>query len=91
MRKPNILDYLIEHKINLIINIPSTGTLEKMVDILKDEYEIRRRAIEFNVPVITNFELADALVVALEKAQRRDFTIIPLNEYLDKLPFRYGI
>ena len=90
-RKPNILDYLIEHKINLIINIPSTGTLEKMVDILKDEYEIRRRAIEFNVPVITNFELADALVVALEKAQRREFTIIPLNEYLDKLPFRYGI
>jgi carbamoyl-phosphate synthase large subunit len=90
-RKPNILDYLLQHKINLIINIPSTGNVEKMVDILKDEYEIRRRAIEFNVPVITNLELAEAIIIALEKAQRRDFTIIPLNDYLDKLPFRYGI
>ncbi|MHA1359178.1 MAG: carbamoyl-phosphate synthase (glutamine-hydrolyzing) large subunit [Candidatus Helarchaeota archaeon] len=90
-RKPNILDYLIDREIDLIINIPATRTLEKMVDILADEYEIRRRAIEFNIPVITNLELANALVIALEKAQRREFTIIPLNEYLDKLPFRYGI
>jgi carbamoyl-phosphate synthase large subunit len=91
-RKPNILDYLIERKIDLIINIPVTRTdLKKMLDILDDEYEIRRRAVEFNVPVITNLELATAIVIALEKAQRRDFTIISLNEYLDKLPFRYGI
>ncbi|MFX1293842.1 MAG: carbamoyl-phosphate synthase (glutamine-hydrolyzing) large subunit [Promethearchaeota archaeon] len=90
-RKPNILDYLVGHQIDLIINIPVTRTLEKMLDILDDEYEIRRRAIEFNVPVITNLELANALVIALEKAQRREFTIISLNEYLDKLPFRYGI
>ena len=90
-RKPNILDYLIDRKIDLIINIPATRTLEKMLDILEDEYEIRRTAVEFNIPVITNLELATALVIALEKAQRREFTIIPLNEYLDKLPFRYGI
>ncbi|MHA1324795.1 MAG: carbamoyl-phosphate synthase large subunit, partial [Candidatus Helarchaeota archaeon] len=88
-RKPNILDYLIDRKIHLIINIPVTRTLEKMLDILEDEYEIRRRAVEYNVPVITNLELANALVIALEKAQRREFTIIPLNEYLDKLPFKY--
>ncbi|HUX98734.1 MAG TPA: carbamoyl-phosphate synthase (glutamine-hydrolyzing) large subunit [Candidatus Deferrimicrobium sp.] len=88
-RKPNILDYLIDRSIDLIINIPVTRTLEKMLDILEDEYEIRRRAVEFNIPVITNLELANALIIALEKAQRRDFTIIPLNEYLDKLPYTY--
>ena len=88
-RKPNIIDYLVDRKINLIINIPETYTLEKMVDILADEYEIRRRAVEFNIPVITNLELATALVIALEKSQRREFTIISLNEYLDKLPFKY--
>jgi carbamoyl-phosphate synthase large subunit len=88
-RKPNILDYLIDRKINLVINIPVTYKLSRMLDVLEDEYEIRRRAVEFNVPVITNLELANALVIALEKSQRRDFTIIPLNEYLDKLPFRF--
>jgi carbamoyl-phosphate synthase large subunit len=88
-RKPNILEYLFDRKIDLIINIPETSTLEKMVDILADEYEIRRRAVEFNIPVITNLELANSLVIALEKSQRREFTIISLNEYLDKLPFKY--
>jgi len=88
-RKPNILEFLYERKIDLIINIPETSTLEKMVDILADEYEIRRKAVEFNVPVITNLELANALVIALEKSQRREFTIISLNEYLDKLPFKF--
>ena len=38
--KPNILDYLFDRKINLIINIPETYTFEKMVDILADEYDI---------------------------------------------------
>ncbi len=90
-RKPNILDYLIEDKIDLVINIPTSQTAEKMVDILEDEYEIRRRAVEFNVPVITNLEFANALVIALEKSQRREFTYTGLHEYLDKLPFRYGI
>jgi carbamoyl-phosphate synthase large subunit len=91
LRKPNILDYLIEKKIDLVINIPESRTLEKMVDILADEYEIRRRAVEFNIPVITNLEFANALVIALEKSQRREFTYTGLHEYLDKLPFRYGI
>jgi carbamoyl-phosphate synthase large subunit len=88
-RKPNILDYLFDRKIDLIINIPATQTLEKMLDILEDEYAIRRHAVEVNIPVITNLELAKALVIALEKAKRREFTIIPLNEYLDKLPFTF--
>lgn len=90
-RKPNILDYLIERKIDLVINIPESRNLEKLVDILEDEYEIRRRAVEFNIPVITNLEFANALVIALEKSQRRDFTYVGLHEYLDKLPFRFGI
>ncbi len=87
-KKPNILDYLTERKINLVINIPVTGT-RKMVDILEDEFEIRRRAVDHNVPVITNLELANALVIALEKSHRREFTIVSLNDYLDKLPFTF--
>src|SRR2546427_1428753 len=64
-KKPNILDYLAAKKIKLVINIPSH---EKEADsrlILRDEYVIRRKAAEFGIPVVTNLELARALVKAL--------------------------
>ena len=37
-RKPNISNLLYERKIDFIINIPSTSTLEKYVGMLDDEY-----------------------------------------------------
>ena len=39
-------------------------------DVLTDGYIIRRQAVEFNVPVIMNLELASALVKVLQTAQR---------------------
>ena len=39
-RKPNIADLLHERKIDFIVNIPSTSTLEKYVGMLYDEYQI---------------------------------------------------
>ncbi len=65
-RKPNIIDYLREGKLNLIINIPSSITLEKYSEMLEDEYLIRRKAVEMNVPLITRIETVSALVEALE-------------------------
>ena len=61
-RKPNIADLLYERKINFIINIPSTSTLEKYVGMLDDEYQIRRKSLELGVPVLTTIELADSFV-----------------------------
>ena len=52
-RKPNISDLLYEHKIDFIINIPGTSTLEKYVGMLSDEYLIRRKALEMGIPVLT--------------------------------------
>ena len=51
-RKPNISDLLYERKIDFIINIPSTSTLEKYVGMLDDEYQIRRKSLELGVPVL---------------------------------------
>ncbi|WP_420888019.1 hypothetical protein [Candidatus Nitrosotenuis chungbukensis] len=55
-RKPNISDLLYERKINFIINIPSTSTLEKYVGMLYDEFQIRRKATEAGIPVLTTTE-----------------------------------
>ena len=65
-RKPNIADLLYERKIDFIINIPSTSTLEKYVGMLDDEYQIRRKSLELGIPVLTTIELADSFVKTLE-------------------------
>ena len=66
-QKPNIVDYLQEGKINLVINIPMPNHLATFAEVLEDEYTIRRLAIEFNIPVVTNLQLATALTKILEQ------------------------
>lgn len=80
-RKPNISDLLYERKINFIINIPSTSTLEKYVGMLYDEYQIRRKAIELGIPVLTTTELAESFVKTLEWLQHNETTKKPLESY----------
>jgi carbamoyl-phosphate synthase large subunit len=64
-RSPNILDYLVNGTIKLVINIPSPLKGEEDT-VMDDEYLIRRKAVEYGVPVITNLELASRLANALD-------------------------
>ncbi|MEM3383504.1 MAG: carbamoyl-phosphate synthase (glutamine-hydrolyzing) large subunit [Nitrososphaerales archaeon] len=64
-KKPNILDYLINQRIKLVINILKLEGTDSM-RALDDDYIIRRKAVEFGIPVITNLELTDALVKAIK-------------------------
>jgi len=74
-RKPNILDYLVEGRLELIINIPSTLVLEKFASMLEDEYLIRRKAVELGVPVLTTYEAAEAFVQGLKMLRNRELKI----------------
>ena len=85
---PNILDYLQERKIDLVINVPIANRQNSFSDILTDGYIIRRQAVEFNVPVITNLQLAAALVDVLKQKGQNGTTIRSLNEYMDDLPWK---
>jgi len=85
---PNILDYLQERKIDLVINVPIANRQNSFSDILTDGYVIRRQAVEFNVPVITNLQLAAALVDVLKQKGQNGTTIRSLNEYMDDLPWK---
>jgi carbamoyl-phosphate synthase large subunit len=84
---PNILDYLQERKIDLVINVPVANRQTSYSDILTDGYIIRRQAVEFNVPVITNLQLAAALVDVLKK-NNQNGSIRSLNEYMDDIPWK---
>jgi carbamoyl-phosphate synthase large subunit len=64
-KKPNILDYITEKRLKLIINIVSLNSIQQK--ILDDEYLIRRKAVEFGIPVITNFQLTESITNAIEK------------------------
>jgi carbamoyl-phosphate synthase large subunit len=80
-RKPNIADLLYERKIDFIINIPSTSTIEKYVGMLEDEYQIRRKSIELGLPVLTTLELADSFVKTLEWLKDNKPSTDPIEPY----------
>ena len=85
--RPNILDYLQERKIDLVINVPMGQKKNNISAVLTDGYIIRRQAVEFNVPVITNLELALALIKVLKQREHNGETIRSLNEYMNDLPW----
>ncbi len=80
-RKPNIADLLYQRKINFIINVPSTSTLEKYVGMLYDEYQIRRKAVELGIPVLITTELADSFAKTLEWLRSNETTKKSLEPY----------
>jgi carbamoyl-phosphate synthase large subunit len=80
--KPNIMDYLMEGKINIVVNIPRPTIIEsKFSEIMEDEYKIRRKSVEFNIPCFTNIELALAIADAIEEYRQTPSRVLSLNEY----------
>ncbi|MFX0077300.1 MAG: carbamoyl phosphate synthase large subunit, partial [Candidatus Hermodarchaeota archaeon] len=80
--EPNIMGCLQNGAIDLVINIPLPTTVEeKFRKIMEDEYKIRRMAVDYNLPVIINLQLAEALINAIENVRKRERSIKSLNEY----------
>ena len=75
--QPHTLTYIKEKKIDLIVNIPKN--LSK--DELNNDYTIRRSAIDFNIPLITNARLASAFITAFCRMKPEDIKIKSWNEY----------
>ncbi|WP_232038044.1 carbamoyl-phosphate synthase (glutamine-hydrolyzing) large subunit [Candidatus Nitrosocosmicus franklandus] len=80
-RHPNILNLLTERKINFIINVPSTSTIEKYVGMLDDEYQIRRKSVEMGIPVLTTVESTISFVKTLEWIRTNKPTVRPVRDY----------
>jgi len=84
--EPNIMSCLQNGRIDMVINIPLPTTVEaKFKTIMEDEYKIRRMAVDFNIPVIINLQLAEAVINAIENVRKKNVEIKSLNEYHDSL------
>jgi carbamoyl-phosphate synthase large subunit len=80
--EPNIIQCLQDGHIDMVINIPLPTTVkEKFKTIMADEYKIRRMAVDFNIPVIINLQLARAVIDAIKNTREKKIDIKSLNDY----------
>ena len=75
--KPQALDMLHNHEIDMVVNIPKNLTAGE----LTNGYKIRRAAIDLNVPLITNSRLASAFINAFCNVKLDDIGIKSWSEY----------
>jgi carbamoyl-phosphate synthase large subunit len=77
-KEPNTLTFIRERKIDLVINIPKSAEREE----LENDYIIRRAAIDHDVPLITNLQIARRFIEAISRIGPGDLRIKSLDEYV---------
>ncbi len=70
---PNLMDLILGHKIDLVIDIPEQG-----IEHARDGFVIRRNAIETGVNVLTAIDTATALVTSLENTDIKKLELIDI-------------
>lgn len=68
---PTIMDLLLGHEIDLVIDTPTQGR-----DKSRDGFLIRRTSIETGVTCLTSLDTANALLTSLETADKENLTLI---------------
>ncbi|MBQ6939340.1 MAG: ATP-grasp domain-containing protein, partial [Muribaculaceae bacterium] len=76
-KEPQALQMLHDKQIDFVVNIPKNLTAAE----LDNGYKIRRAAIDFNIPLITNARLADAFIHAFCSMSVDEIQIKSWDEY----------
>ena len=76
---PNLMDLILGHKIDLVIDIPEQGAEHS-----RDGFVIRRNAIETGVNVITAVDTARALATSLENTDIKTLDLIDIAKSLKR-------
>ncbi len=71
------MEFLSKGGVDLVINIPKNFQEEE----LTNDYMIRRKAVDFGIPLITNLQLAQRFVEAISRKQISELRITSWNEY----------
>jgi carbamoyl-phosphate synthase large subunit len=74
---PSAVDFIKEGKVDLVINIPRSSEEEE----LTNGYMIRRAAVDYNVPLVTNRQFALRLAESLSRVALHELEIKPWSEY----------
>ena len=77
--EPNIQKSIINRDVDLIVNLPKDAFTAANDN---DGFTIRRLAIDYNLPLITNFQLAEMLLEGLATYHEQPLVIKSYNEYL---------
>ena len=77
-KEPNPATMIMRKKIDLVINIP------KDIQDKKEEIDLatmRRLAVDFGVPLITNLQVAKLFVEAISSKKEKDLEVLSWDEY----------
>jgi len=77
-RSPNILPMLEKRKFDLVIN---TQSLQHAHKTMRDGYIMRRKAIDYNIPLINNMKIAVLFVNAIYKYKPHQLEVKSMDEY----------
>jgi carbamoyl-phosphate synthase large subunit len=76
-QSPNTIELIKSREVDLVVNIPKDLSAAE----LNNDYTIRRSAVDFNVPLITNSRLASAFILAFCRMSINDLAIKSWEEY----------
>jgi len=76
-KEPNTLSYIADGKIDLVINIPKNIEKEE----LDNDYLIRRKAVDYDIPLITNLQHAKRFSEAIYYKKSNDLEVKSWDEY----------
>ena len=79
-KKPNVSELLANGKLDLIINIPTHAYQADSTD----GFIIRRKAVDMNIPLITNRQLAEGFITALHEQKGNGLKAKSWDEYRTK-------
>lgn len=76
-RSPNTIDLIMNREVDLVVNIPKDLSASE----LNNDYMIRRSAVDYNVPLLTNARLASAFILAFCRLGEDDLAVRSWDEY----------
>ncbi|MFH0889544.1 MAG: carbamoyl-phosphate synthase (glutamine-hydrolyzing) large subunit [Candidatus Aenigmatarchaeota archaeon] len=76
---PNVLDFIQEGKINLVITVPGTSKQS-----IEDERTMRVAATELQIPVFTQFETVEVLIRSLLANNSKGYEAKSLDDYFSR-------
>jgi carbamoyl-phosphate synthase large subunit len=77
-KEPNALTFIRERRVDLVINLPKSAEREE----LDNDYMIRRAAVDHDVPLITNLQVARRFIEAIHRLGPGDLRVKSLDEYV---------
>ena len=76
-KSPNTIELIRTREVDLVVNIPKDLSTSE----LNNDYSIRRNAVDFNVPLLTNARLASAFILAFCRMNEDSLAIKSWDEY----------